>query len=95
MGYRITYSNGIIEKKLFRDRRINWKRIPVIFATLAVAVTLAVPSGRLWLRNILLPGDEDVTAAALESLVEDLYSGESVGEAVQTFCREILTGDGA
>jgi hypothetical protein len=51
-----------------------------------------LPRGRLWFRDLLLPGDEQVTSAALEGMVSDLRSGEPIGEAVETFCREILAG---
>lgn len=93
MGYRITYENGHIHKKTIRSSQFRWKRWGAGAAVAALAVTLLIPRGRLWLRDILLPGDEDVTAAALGSLVENLSSGEPVGEAVQTFCREIIHGD--
>ena len=93
MGYRITYKRGIMEKKTFRDRRIKWKSVAVTLLVLCLVGALAFPGGRLWLRDILLPGDADITAAALGSLVENLSAGEPVGEAVQTFCREIIHGD--
>jgi hypothetical protein len=51
-----------------------------------------LPRGRWWFRDLLLPGDEQVTSAALEGMVSDLRSGEPIGEAVETFCREILAG---
>jgi hypothetical protein len=51
-----------------------------------------VPQGRLWLRDLLLPGDEEITASALEGMVSDLRAGEPVREAVEAFCREILAG---
>jgi hypothetical protein len=57
-----------------------------------LAVTFMLPRGRLWFRDLLLPGDEQVTSAALEGMVSDLRSGEPIGEAVETFCREILAG---
>ena len=59
---------------------------------MALAVSLMVPQGRLWLRDLLLPGNEDVTAAALESMVTDLRDGEAIGQAVESFCKEILAG---
>ena len=93
MGYRITYENGHIHKKTIRSSQFRWKRWGAGAAVAALAVTLLIPRGRLWVRDLLLPGDEDVTAAALGSLVEDLSAGEPVGEAVQTFCREIIHGD--
>lgn len=92
MGYRITYDNGVAKKEVIRAQRVNWKKWGVVAASAAFAVTLMVPQGRLWLRDLILPGDEDVTAAALEGIVTDLRSGEPLGEAVDTFCKEILAG---
>lgn len=95
MGYQITYSDGSIQKKTTRRRRIKWK--PVLLSVTAMVLTsvLAVPSGRMWVRDLLLPGDEEVTAAALHGLVEDLNAGEPLGDAVEAFCREIINGDRA
>lgn len=91
MGYRITYENGTIRKKTVRTWRIHWKRWSVAMASVALALMLILPGGRLAIRDLLLPGDEAVTAAALEGMIEDIQDGDSVGEALETFCREILT----
>ena len=82
----------VAKKEVMQARRGNWKKWGVVAASAAFAVTLMVPQGRLWLRDLILPGDEDVTAAALEGIVSDLRSGEPLGEAVDTFCKEILAG---
>ncbi len=92
MGYRITYENGIIRKKAVGERRFRWKRWGCGCLGVALAVALMLPQGRLLVRDLLLPGDEDVTAAALEEMVENIRAGEPVGEAVEAFCREILAG---
>lgn len=73
-------------------RQIKWKKWGAAIAAVGLAVTLMVPRGRLWVRDLLLPGDEDITAAALEGMVSDLRSGEPLGDAVETFCKEILSG---
>ena len=91
MGYRITYENGTIRKKTVRKLRIHWKRWSVVTAGVALILAFVLPGGRLAIRDLLLPGDEAVTAAALEGMIEDIQDGDSVGEALETFCREILT----
>lgn len=73
-------------------RQIKWKKWGAAFAAAGLAVTLMVPRGRLWVRDLLLPGDEDITAAALEGIVSDLRAGEPLGEALETFCKEIIAG---
>ena len=92
MGYRITYENGVIRKQALRKYRVKWKLWGTGVLVAGLVVALMVPQGRLWVRDLVLPGDEDVTAAALEGMVSDLRSGESIGVAVEAFCQEILSG---
>jgi hypothetical protein len=92
MAYRITYGDGNIQKQSVRTRKIKWKPILVGISVSALAVTLFIPAGRLWLRDMILPGDEQITAGALEDLAEDLGNGVSLGDAVDAFCYEIIHG---
>ena len=92
LGYQITYENGTMRKQTLRRRRIKWKRLGIGLSAAAMAVTMLVPQGRLWLRDLILPGDEEVTAAALEEMVSDLRDGQPIGEVVEAFCREIIAG---
>ena len=92
MGYRISYENGVIRKETRQKPRIKWKKWALCVSTAALAVTLCLPRGRLWVRDLVLPGDAEVTAAALEGMVCDLRDGEPMGEALEAFCREILAG---
>ena len=92
MAYRITYSEGSISKQTVASRKINWKPILIGVFAGVLALTLVIPAGRLWLRDLLLPGDEDITAGALEALAEDLGDGVPLGEAVDAFCYEIIHG---
>lgn len=85
MGYRITYGEQ------------TRKRLPVRHVALGCLAVLAVlalilPSGREVIRDILLPGDPAVTLDALHGMAEDLSQGISIGEAVTTFCGEIIAG---
>jgi hypothetical protein len=47
-------------------------------------------TGLPWVQKYLLPGDPEVTAAALEQMVDDLRAGHGLGAAVTAFCREIV-----
>ena len=93
MGYRIEYSGGTaVEKPVLRHKR--GKRTIVFAASvLLMAAFMLWPMGHRCVRDILLPGDEEVTAAALNDLVQDLSAGEPIGEAVESFCREIIAGE--
>lgn len=85
MGYRIVY--GKQEKKI-----ISPKKIGLIISAILVFAMLLWPSGRNAVRNLILPGDADVTAAALQKLVSELGEGQSIGEAVTVFCQQIIAG---
>lgn len=61
------------------------------FLTFLLLTHIFWPSGREKLRQLLLPGDPDVTAQAFSVMMDDLRSGEPMGEAVTVFCREILS----
>ena len=61
----------------------------VVCVLIAGAVTVKA-LGLNWVKQVLLPGDPEVTAAALEHMVDDLRGGDSLLGAVNAFCREIL-----
>ena len=50
------------------------------------------PEGRAVLRDVLVPGDPDVTLHGLETLARELREGESFSDAVTAFCREVIDG---
>ena len=90
--YRIEYGCGISEHRKRKKVRMNAKPALLIVAALAFAALMVWPAGRLWVRDLLLPGDEAVTAAALGKLVSDLMAGEQVGASIESFCLEIIAG---
>ena len=91
MSYRITYPSFGEEKKL-PVRRERWAGVAAVaLVVILVFGAIAVKNtGLTWVQTYLLPGDPAVTAAALDGMVEDLRNGESLGEAVKTFCEEII-----
>ena len=52
------------------------------------------PKGAQALREILLPGDSAVTAAAWAELTHELHAGAPVGSVVENFCREVFANAG-
>ena len=95
MAYRITYGEGSIQKQSVKLTKIRWKPILLGICVSALALTLVIPGGRIWLRDLILPGDEEVTAVALEDLAQNLGNGVSLEEAVDAFCYEIIHGQKA
>ena len=93
VGYRIEYGKTA-EKFQIVDRKK--KPFPVaVVAGLMILATLMIPKSREVVRDLILPGDGAVTAAAIETLVDGLRAGESLGDAVTVFCQEIIAGDGS
>ncbi len=89
MGYRIEY-----EKIGKISQRTEKRWTGVLMGTLVIVLVLGAIAvktvGLEWVQEVLLPGDPDVTAAALEGMVEDLRSGEGIAEAFKAFCQEII-----
>ena len=91
MAYRIDYSSAGNQRKPLR------KNIPTpvikttlfVLALVAGAVAMKVV-GLTWVRDVLLPGDPEITANALQNMTDNLRSGESLLDAVTAFCREII-----
>ncbi len=89
MGYRIEYDGIGINK---RRKPIKWGSLIALACVLllvAGAVTVKMV-GLPWVQEVLLPGDPEVTAMALEGLVEDLRQGDTLGQAIKAFCEEII-----
>lgn len=83
MAYRIVYGP---EPKPKRKGIKKWIA-PLCGAVLAaLLLTGAGEPVKEW----LLPGDPEVTATALEGLVQGIREGEDLGDAVEAFCREIV-----
>lgn len=91
MGYRVVYEPVSKKVPLFREKRF---RIPGMAAVCFLLFLLLVngiwPRGREVLQKILWPGNGETTLLAAEAFVQELRYGEPIGDAVESFCREIL-----
>ena len=87
MSYQIQYESAKNDKY---PMRLNRKRPGLLMYT-AIAVIIGLIMSVPKLHEYLIPGDPDVTSAAFSQLVSDMQSGESFGDAVTAFCREIIT----
>ena len=66
----------------------------LFFALFMLSVKLLWKDGGDLLREILLPGNGESTAKALEELISQLHEVAAFGDAVTAFCREIIAGAG-
>ena len=94
MAYRIEYGPPIPEKYLNKE---NPLRLQVMTALCLLIFTLLVkawfPAGTQTLQQLLLPGVPSVTQQALDALMSNIHSGESLGDACTTFCQQIIDHD--
>lgn len=92
MGYIITYPNcasGRSAEPSHRSHLLRWTF--GFFLAFLLLTKLYWPEGSAKLRNMLIPGDPEVTGHAVMALLDDLRTGEPLEIAVKTFCNEILT----
>lgn len=91
MSYVIRYGSEDTRTKASRIHRTRLSAMTAgFFLGFLLLTKLFWPDGTSMLRQILLPGNEEVTARAVTVLVEDLRAGEPVGDAVRAFCGEII-----
>ena len=90
MGYRVCYSPEDNKRYPEVNKQGRGRGARYIVITLAVILSLTIPKVRERLRMWLIPGDEAVTSGAFTQMVEDIQSGNPVGDAVTVFCQEIL-----
>ena len=93
MGYRIEYDSGAGKYEI---RKNNPFLGPALFGcTVGLLLTLIFTfweAGGDYIRDALIPGENQVTLEALETLSQRLRQGESFQDSVAAFCTEILHG---
>lgn len=95
MSYRVEYASSGIKRKQIRQRRDRTLLLTgVCFLIFLLIAGGFWPRGAQVLRNMLLPGDSAVTAAAWAELTRELHAGAPLGSAVENFCREIFANAG-
>ena len=90
MGYHIQYGKRIVKTQI---RMPKEKRIKLSWVMALLLTTILVYTAYSYkdvLQNYIFPGDAKITAAALDTLVEDIRVGEDIGDAVTAFCLEIM-----
>ena len=91
MGYTIQYGQTLLKEEIKEPcSKLNNKLIPILLITSCTIAAFLIYAKADFLRDIILPGNADVTEAALGHLAENLRSGETFGSAITAFCREII-----
>lgn len=87
MAYQIKYGPAVKGEKAVG---IWKKRLVVIFLIAMLTSVMEIAGIGSFVRGKLLPGDQEVTANALQTMTDRLREGESVAEVIECFCREII-----
>lgn len=91
MAYQITY--GPVKQKRAAAKNGRGKVLAAIFLA-ALILSFLVSGYREQIAAFLLPGDPDVTAAALQDMAVQIGAGENIGDAFTCFCQEIIENAG-
>lgn len=89
LSYRIDYGKKPETKVYFLRQQILIASFLLLFV---ISLHASWPEGIALLRKYLLGDTISGQAEALLTMVENLRSGESLGDAVTVFCQEILSG---
>jgi len=89
MAYCIHYG-PVKTKDGKKERRPG--RLPLLLFSLTVLLVILISVSGIGpiIRNFLLPGDAEVTQAALQTMVQNLGDGRPLWDTVTAFCQEIL-----
>lgn len=89
MSYQIIYGeSGSVRRKTAGSHTLAGFTAG-FFLLFVLLSRLYWPAGADKLRQIILPCDPDVTAAAFSELMVDINQGDDLTDAVTAFCREI------
>lgn len=93
MGYRIEYGeNGTAAYFVKKEGGHRGMLTIGFFLLFCVLTSTLWPSRWQLAKDYLIPGDPAVTKAAFSEMTQQLKDGESLEDAVVTFCREVMDG---
>ena len=88
MSYNITYNPEL--KKKYPAVRTNRNKPLYMALILLVGFVAVYVFSRSGIMRYFIPGNPEITAEAFSVMVERVGQGETVGNAVVDFCREII-----
>jgi hypothetical protein len=91
VGYRIEY--GPVKKLRGVEKRIS--SVSSLIGLLLLLMILCFSQyGSTVLKEVLIPGDPEITVAAFSDMTDQLCNGTELQEAILCFCVDILEGAG-
>ena len=92
MGYRIVYGPDMQTARTKGNRHLRIRLMTAGFLLLGcILARLLWPEGAQVLREVLLPGPASIAEQAFAILADRIREGEPVGEAVESFCRYVIS----
>ena len=92
MSYSIKYDTSP-SMKHYEKNVVTTKRKKVLIASGVIGAAILIALYIAPIRRLLLPGDPMITERAIVKAVDELQAGEGLGEAITTFCREVIESD--
>lgn len=93
MGYRIDYQPVKKVRDAEKRRSGSLPLTALCFLLFCLLVNWLDPVGAEVMRELLIPGDAAVTAAALDGFAEELKAGEELEDALKYFCQKLQEGE--
>lgn len=91
MGYRISYhpeKNNRYPDKSSESKIKFWK---ILLCSILIGLAgISVGRHRNEVLDFILPGDREQITQSSARMIENLKNGTSLGDAITTFCREII-----
>lgn len=92
MSYYVEYNPE--SKRKYPIKRSYKRKFPKKVVGILIICVCIYAMIQCGFHRYLLPGDPDVTVAALSTLVQQMGEGEPVKDAILTFCEEVITQSG-
>ena len=91
MAYRIEYRDGTVSKIIVAQEGKKNKRIIRVLAIIC-ALMLIYSANKFPISDALIPGDPQVTKVAASKFATEIQQGNSIADAFEIFCREVICG---
>jgi hypothetical protein len=91
MSYRIEYDRGTEKYEIKENVGIILWMITG-FSLLFVMLLSFHAEVFPWVKELLIPGDDNLTIQAFSAMTDDLRSGATIADAVETFCKTVIHG---
>lgn len=90
MSYRLHYENDIIVDPIRESSRKVFGIKSVLIIILSLIAAISIWQHRTVIVDCLIPGNDAVTVAAFDGLIDNLEEGTDFKTSFLAFCREII-----